>query len=100
MLNIQTTNKVIHIMTLSPVDVMYIHWSRLLFSSLLIALPRNEWFATDDTYVGAESEYIAELEREYFYIEGKAMSRLMVYLLETKTSLKAEKIRKVCVFAE
>lgn len=74
--------------------------SRILFSSLLIALPKDEWYDTDDTYVGAEAQYIAELEREYFYIEGKAMSRLMVYLLETKTSLKADKIRKVhtCVY--
>ncbi len=54
------------------------------------------WFDVDGTYIGAESDYIAEVEREFFYVEGKAMSRLMVHLLKTKSNLKAENIRKVC----
>jgi len=70
-------------------------YPRPLFSSLLLALPRREWFETDHTYIGFESDYIAEVAADLFYVEGRAMGKLFMHLLPM-TRLKTDKRRKVC----
>lgn len=64
-------------------------------SSLLVALPAKEWLVRSDTYERTEAGYIAKVEVDLFYVEGQAICRLLVYLLETKTNLKLDRIEKV-----
>lgn len=72
-----------------------VHVCRPLFSSLLMALPVEQWHKRDDTYECTEAKYISEVEGDLFHLEGILINVVVQRLLETQTSLSKDKIHQV-----
>ena len=70
-------------------------YCRPLFSSLLVAMPVEQWHTRDDTYECTEAEYISEVESDLFCLEGILVNVVVQRLLETQTSLSKDKIHQV-----
>ena len=68
---------------------------RPLLSSLLVAMPVEQWHKRDDTYECTEAEYISEVEGDLFHLEGVLINMVVQRLLETQTSLSKDKILQV-----
>ena len=68
---------------------------RPLFSSLLTALPVEKWHIRDDTYECTEADYIAEVEGDLFHLEGILIKTVFQHIVETRTSLSADKVYDV-----
>ncbi len=70
---------------------------RVLFSSLILALPKKTWYARDDTYEVKESDYIAEIEESLLYSKEQMIIHLFQYFLQTRSSLKKSRIAEVSI---
>ena len=68
---------------------------RPLFSSLLVAMPVEQWHKRDNAYECTEAEYISEVEADLFQLEGVLINMVVQRLLETQTSLGKDKILQV-----
>ena len=68
---------------------------RPLFSSLLVAMPVEQWHKRDNAYECTEAEYISEVEGDLFQLEGVLINMVVQRLLETQTSLGKDKILQV-----
>lgn len=58
-------------------------------------MPVEQWHIRDDTYECTEADYIAEIEHDLFHLEGLLTKTVLQRILETRTSLSADKIYHV-----
>lgn len=82
--------------------VNYFFSKRSLWSSLLTALPEEEWHSRDDVYECKEASYVADVERDIILMEGQMISRLTKHLLEEllKNKISDDKLFKVSVCSQ
>lgn len=76
-------------------SISHLYIYRPLFSSLLVALPVEEWHTRDDTYECTEAEYISEIEGDLFHLEGILINAIVQHILETRTALSPDNIYQV-----